>query len=113
MQLYPAIDMKGGKCVRLTQGSFDHTKVYSDDPFDMAEKWVSMGATFLHLVDLDGALKGRSVNEPVIRRIHCHFLRHEAHIRVTDTLNLLNGLLHLCRAVRAVEILQLKLFLHT
>lgn len=69
MQLYPAIDMKGGKCVRLTQGSFDHTKVYSDDPVDMAEKWVSMGATFLHLVDLDGALKGRSVNEPVIRRI--------------------------------------------
>lgn len=69
MQLYLAIDMKGGKCVRLTQGSFDHTKVYSDDPVDMAEKWVSMGATFLHLVDLDGALKGRSVNEPVIRRI--------------------------------------------
>lgn len=69
MQLYPAIDMKGGKCVRLTQGSFDHTKVYSDDPVDMAQKWVSMGATFLHLVDLDGALKGRSVNEPVIRRI--------------------------------------------
>ena len=53
MQLYPAIDMKGGKCVRLTQGSFDHTKVYSDDPVDMAEKWVSMGATFLHLGDLD------------------------------------------------------------
>jgi len=69
MQLYPAIDIKGGKCVRLTQGLFDNVKVYSDTPSDMAKLWVSQGATFLHLVDLDGALAGRSVNEPVIRAI--------------------------------------------
>ena len=43
MQLYPAIDMKGGKCVRLTQGLFDNVKVYSDTPADMAKLWVSQG----------------------------------------------------------------------
>lgn len=69
MQLYPAIDMKDGQCVRLTQGLFDNVKVYSQDPGEMARLWVSQGADFLHLVDLDGALAGVSVNEPVIRRI--------------------------------------------
>lgn len=69
MQLYPAIDMKDGKCVRLTQGLFDNVKVYSDDPVDIAKMWVSQGATFLHLVDLDGALAGHSVNRFVIRDI--------------------------------------------
>lgn len=69
MQLYPAIDMKGGKCVRLTQGLFDQVKVYSDTPADMAKLWVSQGASFLHIVDLDGALAGRSVNEDAIRAI--------------------------------------------
>ena len=69
MQLYPAIDMKDGRCVRLTQGLFDNVKVYSEDPGETAKTWVSKGADFLHLVDLDGALAGRSVNEPVIRRI--------------------------------------------
>lgn len=69
MQLYPAIDIKGGQCVRLTQGLFDNVKVYSDAPADMARTWRGQGATFLHLVDLDGALAGRSVNEAVIRSI--------------------------------------------
>lgn len=69
MQLYPAIDMKGGKCVRLTQGQFDNVKVYSHRPADMAKLWVDQGATWLHLVDLDGALAGRSVNEEAIREI--------------------------------------------
>lgn len=69
MQLYPAIDMKGGKCVRLTQGLFDNVKVYSDTPADMAKLWVSQGASFLHIVDLDGALAGCSVNEAAIRAI--------------------------------------------
>lgn len=69
MQLYPAIDIKGGKCVRLTQGLFENEKIYSDAPENMAQIWKEKGATFLHLVDLDGALKGRSVNEPVIRAI--------------------------------------------
>ena len=69
MQLYPAIDIKGGQCVRLTQGLFDNVKVYSDTPADMARMWRDQGATFLHLVDLDGALAGRSVNEAVIRSL--------------------------------------------
>lgn len=69
MQLYPAIDIKGGQCVRLTQGLFDNVKVYSDVPADMAKLWTKQGASFLHLVDLDGALAGKSVNEAVIRSI--------------------------------------------
>lgn len=69
MQLYPAIDMKDGKCVRLTQGLFDNVKVYSDTPAEMARLWVSQGASFLHIVDLDGALAGHSVNEEAIRAI--------------------------------------------
>ena len=69
MQLYPAIDIKNGKCVRLTQGAFDNEKIYADRPEEMARLWKEKGASFLHLVDLDGALKGRSVNEGVIRRI--------------------------------------------
>lgn len=69
MQLYPAIDIRGGRCVRLTQGEFDKEKVYSHHPADMARKWREQGATYLHLVDLDGALAGRSVNEEVIRSI--------------------------------------------
>lgn len=69
MQLYPAIDIKDGKCVRLTQGLFDNVTIYSDTPADMARQWVEQGATFLHLVDLDGALAGKSVNATVIRAI--------------------------------------------
>ena len=69
MQLYPAIDLKDGKCVRLRQGLFSDVKTYSDDPAEMAARWAACGATFLHVVDLDGALKGQSVNLPVIREI--------------------------------------------
>lgn len=70
MRLYPAIDMKNGQCVRLTQGLFDNVNVYSDSPADMAALWESSGARFLHLVDLDGALAGRSVNAPAIPGNH-------------------------------------------
>ncbi|MDO5415748.1 MAG: 1-(5-phosphoribosyl)-5-[(5-phosphoribosylamino)methylideneamino]imidazole-4-carboxamide isomerase [Lachnospiraceae bacterium] len=69
MQLYPAIDMKNGQCVRLKQGEFKEITVYSDAPEKVAAYWQEQGATFLHLVDLDGALAGHSVNEEVIRRI--------------------------------------------
>lgn len=69
MQLYPAIDMKNGQCVRLRQGAFQDIKVYSDDPKKVADYWQEQGATYLHLVDLDGALAGHSVNEDVIRAI--------------------------------------------
>lgn len=69
MQLYPAIDLKDGQCVRLKQGEFKEITVYSQKPEEVAALWQSQGATFLHLVDLDGALAGRSVNEKVIEKI--------------------------------------------
>ena len=69
MQLYPAIDMKNGQCVRLRQGAFKDITIYSDAPEKVPAHWQEKGASFLHLVDLDGALAGYSVNEEVIRRI--------------------------------------------
>lgn len=69
MRLYPAIDMKDGNCVRLTKGRFDTVTIYSHKPFEIAMRWEKEGASFLHLVDLDGALKGHSVNEQAIREI--------------------------------------------
>ena len=69
MQLYPALDMKNGQCVRLRQVAFKDITIYSDAPEKVAAHWQEKGASFLHLVDLDGALAGYSVNEEVIRRI--------------------------------------------
>ncbi len=69
MKLYPAIDMKDGKCVRLKQGEFKDITVYCDEPWKVAKYFEEKGASFIHLVDLDGALKGRSVNEECIKRI--------------------------------------------
>ncbi len=69
MLLIPAIDIKGGKCVRLRQGDMDAQTVYSDDPLAMAQRWVGAGATRLHLVDLDGARSGKPVNSGVIHEI--------------------------------------------
>ncbi len=58
MLLIPAIDLKNGQCVRLRQGRMDDVTVFSDDPVSVAKRWVDEGATRLHLVDLDGTLKG-------------------------------------------------------
>lgn len=69
MIIYPAIDIRGGRCVRLTEGRFDAETVFADDPAEMALKWAGLGAEFLHLVDLDGALAGEGKNVPVIERI--------------------------------------------
>ena len=69
MQIFPAIDIRGGKCVRLRQGDYARETIFGDDPADMARRWVSQGAERLHLVDLDGAKAGRPVNGPVVRRI--------------------------------------------
>lgn len=69
MILYPAIDIKDGKCVRLYQGRFDDVTVYGDSPAETAKKWASQGAQFLHVVDLDGALAGSGVSGDVIRSI--------------------------------------------
>lgn len=69
MIIFPAIDIRGGKCVRLFKGDFDKETVFSDHPWEMAEKWQSQGAEFLHLVDLDGALAGGPQNLSVVRDI--------------------------------------------
>lgn len=69
MRLYPAIDIKDGKCVRLKKGLFDEVTVYSDEPWEIAKEFERAGAKFIHNVDLDGALKGRSVNAEVIKKI--------------------------------------------
>src|SRR5690606_29081977 len=68
IQVYPAIDMKGGKCVRLYQGDYEQETVYGDSPFEMAKKFADEGATWIHLVDLDGAKDGEKIHaEEVIR----------------------------------------------
>lgn len=69
MQLYPAIDLKDGQCVRLKQGKFKEITVYSHEPEKVAADWQAQGATFLHLVDLDGALAGHSINEQAVKKI--------------------------------------------
>lgn len=69
MEIIPAIDLKGGKCVRLEQGDMKRDTVFSSDPVSMAKKWESMGATRLHLVDLDGAFKGKPQNKYIIEDI--------------------------------------------
>jgi phosphoribosylformimino-5-aminoimidazole carboxamide ribotide isomerase len=69
MQIYPAIDLRGGQCVRLRQGDYAQETVFGDDPAAMARRWVEQGATYLHLVDLDGAKEGRPVNGPSVRAI--------------------------------------------
>lgn len=69
MIIFPAIDIRGGKCVRLLKGDFAKETVFSDKPEDMAKKWQAQGAAFLHLVDLDGALKGKSQNLATVEKI--------------------------------------------
>jgi phosphoribosylformimino-5-aminoimidazole carboxamide ribotide isomerase len=69
MILLPAIDIRGGKAVRLQQGHFDKETVYADDPLEAARSWVDAGASQLHVVDLDGAREGRPVNLRHLERI--------------------------------------------
>ncbi len=69
MEVIPAIDLLGGKCVRLYQGDYDRASIFSDDPVEVARQWAAEGATRLHVVDLDGAKSGKSVNLPVIEAI--------------------------------------------
>ncbi len=69
MQILPAIDIRGGKCVRLRQGDYDQETVFGDDPVEMAKRWADEGAQRLHLVDLDGARAGEPVNLGVIESI--------------------------------------------
>ncbi len=69
MHIIPAVDIKNGKAVRLFQGEKDRETVYSDSPADMARRWADQGATYLHVVDLDGAFDGDSGNEKHIEAI--------------------------------------------
>lgn len=69
MEIIPAIDIIDGRCVRLVQGRFDQETVFSDNPVEMAQKWVDQGATRLHVVDLDGARMGSTLNLKVIEKI--------------------------------------------
>jgi phosphoribosylformimino-5-aminoimidazole carboxamide ribotide isomerase len=69
MLLIPAIDLKDGHCVRLKQGDMAESTVFSEDPFAMAEHWISKGARRIHLVDLNGAFAGRPRNESAVKSI--------------------------------------------
>lgn len=69
MLLIPAIDLKDGRCVRLKQGDMADATIFSEDPAQMARQWVDMGATRLHLVDLNGAIAGKPKNQAAIRSI--------------------------------------------
>jgi phosphoribosylformimino-5-aminoimidazole carboxamide ribotide isomerase len=69
MQVIPAIDLRGGCCVRLRQGDFEQETVFGDDPAAMASRWESEGAERIHLVDLDGAKAGRPVNVEAVSQI--------------------------------------------
>ncbi|MFL5340841.1 MAG: 1-(5-phosphoribosyl)-5-[(5-phosphoribosylamino)methylideneamino]imidazole-4-carboxamide isomerase [Gemmataceae bacterium] len=89
MQIYPAIDLRGGYCVRLRQGDYDQETIFDNDPVAVAQRWEKLGAGWLHLVDLDGAKVGRPVNGATARQIRaavkipCQFgggLREDAHI---------------------------------
>jgi phosphoribosylformimino-5-aminoimidazole carboxamide ribotide isomerase len=69
LELYPAVDILGGKAVRLTQGDFSRRTEYDADPLDAASRWVEGGARWLHVVDLDGAREGAPVNLDALERI--------------------------------------------
>jgi phosphoribosylformimino-5-aminoimidazole carboxamide ribotide isomerase len=69
MQIWPAIDLRGGRCVRLQQGDYGRETVFGDDPAAMARHWIEQGAEYLHLVDLDGARSGKVENWDALRAI--------------------------------------------
>lgn len=90
MTIYPAIDMLGGKCVRLVQGKYEQSTVYNDSPEDAAKLWSSKGAQWIHLVDLDGAKAKEPVNLDAVKAIRkavdCNLelgggIRTETHIK--------------------------------
>lgn len=108
MEIWPAIDLRGGKCVRLQQGDYQRETVFGDDPAEMARRWVAEGAQCLHLVDLDGARDGIFINRPAVTAIlaavdvPCEFgggIRDEATIRLLLDL----GMARLVIGTRAVE----------
>ena len=73
MKIFPAIDLKDGKCVRLNKGDYKEVTHYSDNPLEMAETWISQGTNNLHIVDLDGAKAGKPINFTIIESIRKEF----------------------------------------
>ncbi|MGB5824075.1 MAG: 1-(5-phosphoribosyl)-5-[(5-phosphoribosylamino)methylideneamino]imidazole-4-carboxamide isomerase [Proteocatella sp.] len=69
MIIFPAIDIKDNKCVRLTQGKFDQINIYNDNPVEVAKLWESQGAEYIHLVDLDGAKNEAKINQATIESV--------------------------------------------
>ena len=69
MIILPAIDLKKGKCVRLTKGEFKSEKIYNEDPINQAEIFYEAGLNNLHIIDLDGALEGNLINLDIIKKI--------------------------------------------
>ena len=69
MIIFPAIDIKGGKCVRLLKGDFNKITQYNKSPIDQANEFLNLGFNNIHLIDLDGALAGKPVNENIIKKI--------------------------------------------
>src|SRR5262249_17075069 len=68
-EVIPAIDLRGGRCVRLIQGDYEQETVFGNDPVAIARRWEAEGARRLHVVDLDGAREGRPVQLEIVRRI--------------------------------------------
>lgn len=94
MIIIPAIDIRNGKCVRLTHGDVDREKIYSDDPIEMAKRWVGEGCRRLHIIDLDGAFQGRPRNLDWAIRIKEEtgvFVQLGGGIRTMDALDLVLG----------------------
>ena len=73
LRLVPAIDLRGGKCVRLYQGRFDAETVYDDDPSRVLARYRELGARYVHVVDLDGARAGSQANRPAIEHLAHHY----------------------------------------
>ena len=69
MIIFPAIDIKDNKCVRLTQGDFDKVNIYSEDPYLMAKKWVECGAKFIHVVNLNGSRDEIGINDETLAKV--------------------------------------------
>lgn len=69
MELWPAIDLRGGRCVRLLRGDYDRETVFADDPLEQARRFVAAGARRLHVVDLDGAREGEAVQADLVARL--------------------------------------------
>ena len=69
MRILPAIDIKDGKCVRLAKGDYSKVTHYFDNPLSVAKNWVAQGASSIHIVDLDGAKDGETINYDIIQKI--------------------------------------------